>query len=133
MLTRTVTSVLDRPADEVFDYLSRVESLPEWATEFARELRIEDGQATVVNGLGEFLVRIDADPGTGVVDIYAGPNAEAMARFPSRVVALGTSTCAYTFTMFQQPDMPADLFLAQHASLEREFANIRARFGDGAT
>jgi hypothetical protein len=35
---------------------------------------------------------------------------------------------AYSFTMFQVPDMPDALFDAQHASLQREFANIEAIF-----
>ena len=45
MINRTVTAVLDAPSDEVFDYLSRVENLPEWATDFAQELKYEEGQA----------------------------------------------------------------------------------------
>jgi hypothetical protein len=30
--------------------------------------------------------------------------------------------------MFQQPGMADELFESQHASLQREFENIRARF-----
>ena len=33
MRSETVTTVLDAPAKDVFDYLSRIENLPEWATE----------------------------------------------------------------------------------------------------
>ena len=128
MISRTVTAVLDAPAEEVFGFLAEVENLPVWATEFARTLRLEDGRAWVTNGLGEFLVRYAADPASGVIDIYAGPGEDALALFPTRVVALGPSGCAYSFTMFHPPGMPDELFAAQHASLEREFANIEARF-----
>ena len=38
MRSETVTTVLEAPQDEVFDYLSKIENLPEWANEFAREL-----------------------------------------------------------------------------------------------
>ena len=67
MKARTVTAVLDAPREQVFRYLSDVENLPTWATEFARELRFEDGKAKVVeaDGLGEFYFSIDADPDTG--------------------------------------------------------------------
>jgi hypothetical protein len=41
------------------------------------------------------------------------------------VVALPDGRSAYTFTMFQAPDMPDELFEAQYASLLREFENIR--------
>ena len=78
-----------------------------------------------MNGLGEFFFRIDADADTGVIDMYAGPSEDSLALFPTRVVAVGEDTSAYTFTMFQPPDMPDELFEAQYASLQREFLNIR--------
>ena len=128
MISRTVTAVLDAPSDDVFSFLSEVDNLPLWATDFARELRYEDGKAKVVNGLGEFYFSIDADPNTGVIDMYAGPTEDQLALFPTRVVALGPETSAYTFTMFKLPEMPDDLFESQYRSLQREFDNIRARF-----
>jgi len=126
--SQTVTAVLDAPANEVFEYLSRIENLPDWADEFARELRWEDGEAIVRNGLGEFVFRIAADPATGVIDMLAGPSPEELALFPTRVVELPGQRTAFTFTMFQWPGTPDELFEAQHASLEREFENVRARF-----
>jgi hypothetical protein len=124
----TVTAVLDAPQEEVFEFLSRVENLPEWATEFARELKYEDGKAKVVNGLGEFFFTIEADPRTGVIDMFAGPTEHELAFFPTRVIALGSGQTAYSFTMFQAPGMPDELFESQRASLQREFDNIRAHF-----
>ena len=128
MINRTEVAVLEAPKDEVFDFLSRVANLPEWATEFARELKDEDGKAKVVNGLGEFYFRIDADPGTGVIDMYAGPTEDELAVFPTRVVALGPATSAFSFTMFKAAEMPDALFESQHESLRRELDNLRARF-----
>jgi hypothetical protein len=125
MQDRTVTAVLEAPRDEVFDYLSRIENLPRWATEFARELKYEDGKAKVVNGLGEFYFSIDADPDTGVIDMYAGPTEEELALFPTRVVRLPDGRSAYSFTMFQAPGMPDDLFETQYEALLREFENIQ--------
>ena len=128
MINRTVTTVLDAPREEVFGFLSKIDNLPLWATDFARELKYEDGRPKVVNGLGEFHFAIQADEDTGVIDMYAGPTEDAMAVFPTRVVAVGPDRTAYTFTMFKAPDMPDDLFESQHRSLLREFDNIRARF-----
>ena len=130
MRSETVTTVLDAPRDEVFDWMSDIENLPTWATEFARELvRDEQGRWKVRNGLGEFFFAIDADAETGVIDMLAGPAPDRMAVFPTRAVALPGGRTAYTFTMFQGPDQPDELFEAQHASLQREFDNIRTRFG----
>lgn len=128
MEARTVTAVLDAPREQVFRYLSDVENLPTWATEFARELRFEDGKTKVVNGLGEFYFSIDADPDTGVIDMYAGPTEEELALFPTRVVGLPGGKVAYSFTMFQGPEIPEELFESQYEALLREFDNIRDRF-----
>jgi len=128
MINRTVTAVLDAPKDIVFDYLSQLDNLPDWATEFAQELKYVDGKAKVVNGLGEFYFRIDADPTTGVIDMYAGPTEQELALFPTRVVPLGDDKSAYSFTMFKAPGMPDELFESQYESLRREFDNIRGRF-----
>jgi hypothetical protein len=128
MINRTVTAVLDAPKDVVFDYLSRLDNLPDWATDFAQELKYEDGKAKVVNRLGEFYFAIEADRDTGVIDMYAGPTEDELAVFPSRVVPLGEGKSAYSFTMFKAPGMPDALFESQYESLRREFGNIRRRF-----
>lgn len=132
MRSKTVTAVLGAPKDEAFAYLSSIENLPNWATEFARELRWRDGEAIVVNGLGEFVFRVAADPETGVIDMYAGPRADELVLFPTRVVALSDDRSAFTFTMFQHPGMPDELFESQYASLLRELAGLQVRFAAAA-
>lgn len=131
MRSETVTTTLDAPAGEVFAYMADIERLPEWATEFARELKREGDDYKVVNGLGEFYFAINADSGSGVIDMFAGPTKEEMAVFPTRVVSLPGGGSAYTFTMFQGPEMPGELFESQFASLKREFSKIEARFNRG--
>ena len=66
MNQHTVTAAFTAPPEEVFTYLADIEKLPEWATEFARELRLVEGQYKIVNGLGEFYFELHADPATGV-------------------------------------------------------------------
>ena len=128
MRSETVTGVVPAPQKAVFDYLSDIEKLPEWATEFARELKREDADYKVVNGLGEFYFEIKGDPATGVIDMFAGPSKNQMAMFPTRAVALPGGNTAFSFMMFQAPDMPDELFESQHQSLKREFSNIEAAF-----
>jgi hypothetical protein len=126
--SETVTAVLQAPPQEVFDFLADIENLPEWATEFARRLERRGDDYLVVNGLGEFFFEVRADRSTGVIDMYAGPSKEAMAVFPTRVVGLPDGSSAFTFTMFQGPGMPDELFESQHASLRRELAGVERRF-----
>ena len=126
MRSETVTRVLPASQQAVFEYISDIEKLPKWATEFARELKREGEHYKVVNGLGEFYFEIKADPQTGVIDMFAGPTREQMAIFPTRAVALPDGRTAFSFTMFQAPNMPDELFESQYASLKREFDNIEA-------
>ena len=129
MRSETVTTVLSAPRERVFEYMSDIRNLPEWATEFARELREDDGEYRVVNNLGEFVFEIRADERTGVIDMYAGPSREELGVFPTRAVSLPDGRTSYSFTMFQGPGMPDELFESQYASLKREFRNIEAILG----
>jgi hypothetical protein len=131
MKQHTVTAAFEAPREEVFAYLADIEKLPEWATEFARELKVVDGRYKVVNRLGEFFFEIHADPRTGVIDMLAGPDESALLCFPTRVVSTPTGGSAYTFTMFQAPGQPEEQFDQQHTSLLREFENLERRFGSG--
>ena len=128
MRSETVTTILPAPRAAVFQYMADIEKLPEWATEFARELKRDGEDYKVVNGLGEFYFKIQPDPETGVIDMFAGPTKDEMAVFPTRAVSLPDGRTAYSFTMFQGPGMPDELFDAQHQSLQREFTNIEAVF-----
>jgi len=128
MRSRTVTAVFPAPRERVFQYMSDIDNLPRWATEFARELKVVDGRHVVVNGLGEFVFKIESDEGTGVVDMYAGPTEDELGVFPTRVVELPGGGSAYSFTMFQAPGMPDELFESQYESLRREFGNLEREF-----
>jgi hypothetical protein len=129
---RLQASTFKAPRDEVFAYLADIDNLPEWATEFARELKLVDGRHKVVNGLGEFFFEIHADPASGVIDMLAGPSADELALFPTRVVPLVDGGSAFTFSMFQAPGQPDEQFENQCASLRRELGNLERRFGSTA-
>jgi hypothetical protein len=124
----TVTAVFPAPKERVFSYLAEVENLPLWATDFARELKRVDGEWKVVNGLGEFVFRIEADSRTGVIDMLAGPTPDELGLFPTRVVPVGEDASAFTFTMFQGPGQPDEIFDAQYRSLLRELENLEREF-----
>ena len=126
-LSTTVTATLPAAAGDDFDDLSRVENLPGWATEFARELIEVDGHHKVRNG-SRVLRAHRRRPLERRHRHARRPDARPGGHLPPRVTALPPDVTAFTFTMFRQPGMPDTLFEAQHASLEREFAHIRSRF-----
>jgi hypothetical protein len=83
MRHHTVTATFLAPPDEVFAYLANIENLPNWATDFARELKLVDGRHKVVNGLGEFFFELHADRESGVIDMLAGPREDTLQLFPT--------------------------------------------------
>ena len=128
MKSRTATVVLSAPKEKVFSYLSNIENLPEWATEFCQELKVVDGKHKVVTPMGEMFSDIHADERTGVIDMLAGSTEDKMDAFPTRVVELPEGS-VYLFTLFQTPDMPDEAFQGQFESLQREFENIKRILG----
>jgi hypothetical protein len=126
MNTRTASLVVREPKEKVFAYLSQVEHLPEWATDFCRALKVVDGKYKVVSPMGELFFRIHADERSGVIDMFAGPGEDQLAIFPTRVVALPDGSSAFIMTMFQWPEMTDQEFGGQYEALLREFGNIEA-------
>lgn len=131
MCSATATVVVPAPQDDVFDYLSRIESVPEWATEFVEAFEVRGpGEARARTRMGEVIFRIEADRDTGVIDMLVGPGPEETTLFPARVVPLGAEHSAFTFTMFRDPNRTEDAFRAEFESLERELDNVVRRFSE---
>jgi hypothetical protein len=113
MRHHTVTATFSASADEVFAYVANVDNLPEWATEFARELKLVDGCHKVVNGLGEFFFEIRADRKSGVIDMLAGPREDALQLFPT--ASLWNRSSGY-----RPPSARAGPRLDRHKSINRQ-------------
>ena len=127
MRSSTRTLSIDAPKDKVFDFLSRIDNLPKWATMFCRELKKgDDGRYTVVTPQGEIFFKIVADRSTGAIDMFGGPREDAMTYWPARVVARPDNGSVFVFTAFQYPGMSDEAFAAQCAGLEQEFPHIKA-------
>ena len=134
MLTKTLVALLPAAREDVYSFLSNINNLPVWATEFCQSLKKEGGQYKVHTCTGHDLVfKIDADAASGRIDMFAGPTEEQMGMFPTRVVPLQKSLTAYIFTMFQGPGMSEASFNQQAESLRREFDNIEKHFSKRAT
>jgi len=127
MKTSTHTLTLDAPKQRTFDFLSRIENLPKWATLFCRRLEaVAAGQYKVVTPQGEIFFRIEGDAQTGVIDMYGGPNETALAHWPTRVISLGNDQSMFIFTALQYPGISDSDFATQCRGLEQEFPHIKA-------
>ena len=126
MNSSTHTYPLEAPKDRVFEFLSKIENLPKWATVFCRQLKpLEGNRYKVVTPQGEIFFRIDADPKTGVIDMFGGPTEKQMAYWPARVVERGAGSL-FIFTAYQYPGTTDSDFAKQCDGLQREFPHIAA-------
>ncbi len=125
MKSKTVSQVFSASKSEVFDYFSKIENLPKWATEFCKELKKVDGKYKVVTPTGELFVHFSADKKTGVIDLFAGPAEDQMALAPTRVVEIADGQSVYLFTFFQAPDVSDEVFEGQLESLKKELAHAK--------
>ena len=124
MNSSTHTFALKASKERVFEFLSRIENLPRWATLFCKDLkRLENGRYKVLTPKGEILFKIEADPKSGVIDMYGGPTEEQLAYWPARVVKRGTESL-FIFTAFQYPGVSDAEFGAQCEGLTQEFPHI---------
>ena len=128
MQVKTATRILDASPHDAFAYLAEPKNHPEWATEFIERLEEADGELWAETQMGRVRYAVDADAGSGVIDIVATPPEGPAARFPTRVVALGPETSVYMFTLAQPPGMPDEEYERGLESLERELDNLRQRF-----
>jgi len=127
MNTSTHTLILMASKDRAFDFLSRIENLPKWATLFCQKLEPRaGGRHKVVTPQGEIFFHIEGDSRTGVIDMYGGPTEAAMAHWPTRVIPLGDNESLFIFTALQYPGISDDDFAAQCRGLESEFPHIKA-------
>ncbi len=125
MNSKTAALVLSTPKEKVFSYLSSIENLPRWATEFCMELKVVDGKHKVATPMGELFFKVISDEKTGVIDFFTGPTEDALGILPLRVLALPGGGSVTTFTMFQSPNMDEENFNAQFQSLLKEMENIK--------
>ena len=128
MNSRTFTIVMPAAWQRVFDYLSDVHKLPEWATEFCQRLEPGNDRHKVTTPVGEVWFWIRADAETGVIDMYSSPDGVHEECLPTRVLPLNDRACAYTVTFFQSPASSDEVFQQQCGSLQREMNGIKKRF-----
>jgi hypothetical protein len=127
MNSNTHTLNLTASKERAFDFLSRIENLPKWATLFCKELKkVDGGRYKVVTPNGEIFFRIEADSKTGVIDMYGGADESQMAYWPARIVERPGAGSMFIFTAFQYPGVSDDAFAAQCEGLQKEFPHIKA-------
>jgi len=122
-VTRTISIAAN--SQKVAKFLCDPENLPRWAVGFAKGVRREKDRWLVQTGSGDVGVRIVGDPQTGVVDFWMSPAEGIEILAASRAIPRGEGS-EYTFTQFQAPGMPDEIFDRNVRALEHELTVLKA-------
>lgn len=124
----TESCVVERPKAQVFDFLSNIENLPKWSTQFIKKIMLVDGKYKALTPIGEVFIKYETDKQAGVIDIYAGPTEKQMTGAFLRVVQLSENSSGVMFTFFQYPDVDDSIWKIFCEWIKIEVGNIKAVF-----
>ncbi len=130
MKTQTISITVSASRDDVFAFIANIHQLPQWAGKLCRRLWKEETHWKVLTPSGERFLSLQADDGTGVVDLFLGEQLDEMTLFPLRVLSLPHGA-AVTLTLFQPLGLPNEIFDQQYRTFLDEMRGLVRRFGGG--
>jgi uncharacterized protein YndB with AHSA1/START domain len=102
--SRHISTHIDRPAQQVYEYASQPTNLPAWASGLSSSVERVDGQWVTESPMGRVVVAFTPRNEFGVLDHYVTlPSGETIHN-PMRVTADGTGS-EVVFTVRRQPGM----------------------------
>ena len=124
----TETCVVPVPKERIFAFLSDIENMPEWSTEFVKDLAVVNGKYKAKTPCGDLFLRIESDPRSGIIDIYAGATEGEMTPAYLRVLAFPGGSSGVTFTFFKWPGTDDAVWRKFCGSIKVEVGNIKRLF-----
>ncbi len=124
----TETCVVYAPKTIVFQFLSKVENLPKWATQFVKKIMVVNGRQKILTPFGEVFLRLEINEKAGVIDICAGPTEETMTAAFMRVIPFSANSTGVTFTFFQYDTTDDETWKIFCEWIKIEVGNIKKHF-----
>ncbi len=115
------------PPATLLGYLSDLNNLPEWATDFCQKLTVTDHGFRVLTPMGDMAIRADACTETGTLDLVTTLDGEDDTLY-TRVTPLPNGGSAWSVTFHQCPVSDDEMFAGQCQSLQNEMAGVARLF-----
>jgi hypothetical protein len=121
-----ISTTIDRPAGDVYDYASNPVNLSSWAAGLAQEdVQLIDGQWVVQSPMGRVVVAFAPPNEFGVLDHDVTLPAADTVRNPMRVMPNGDG-CDVVFTVRRRSGMSETDFAADVDAVTADLAALRA-------
>lgn len=122
--SRTLSISIQRPQEQVYDYILDLARFPDWATSFCLSIREEDGKwlMQTLDGLAE--IRFVERNKFGVLDHVVSSGSGPETPVSMRAIANG-SGCEVLFTIFQSPTMSDEQFRNDADMVMRDLQSLK--------
>ena len=121
-LAHTRSIAIAAPPKALVELLADGERLPDWAPDFASEIRAEGDHWLVGSGEGQFRIRIRSSADLGTVDILSAEDDRTGAF--GRVIPNGDGS-EFLFTLLFPADTDGGAIAAQMEVVESELERVR--------
>jgi len=122
---RHVSTHIDRPVQEVYDFASDPTNLPQWAAGLGASVERVDGQWVAQSPMGRVVVAFATRNDFGVLDHDVTlPSGETVYN-PMRVTVDGTG-CEVVFTVRRRPGISDDDFERDASAVSADLAALKS-------
>lgn len=120
-----ISIYIDRSPNDVYEFASNPENLPLWAAGLASSTIRKDGDTWVTEApFGKVRVKFADKNSLGVLDHDVEIESGRIFHNPMRVVPNGGGS-EFIFTLFRQPEMSEEQFLADKVAIEDDLGKLK--------
>ncbi len=107
MQSKTLTITIERPANEVYEFIRNLANLPKWANTFCQAIQpYNDDFWLAVTPIGPVKIKMAPRNDYGICDHLVIPDPLVEIMVPMRVICNEEFSSDVIFTLFRQPGMP---------------------------
>ena len=125
MTAHTQTGHFNVSPEKLYNFISDIENMPKWATNYVKSIRKEGDDYIVETPEGDMYQEFDVDEKNYVINVFCGPTKDKMWMWPARVASDNMGGSVLTFTCIQMPEQDNEQFMMQCRALAEEFENLQ--------
>jgi hypothetical protein len=115
---------IERPADEVYEFVANPENVPRWASGLGGSIRHVDGDWVAPSPMGEIKIRFADKNRLGVLDHYVTLPAGDTVYNPMRVFP-NDRGCELVFTLYRRPEMSDEALADDAKTVQRDLETLK--------
>lgn len=122
--SRHISLSIDRPADEVYEYVRNPENLPRWAAGLSGSIQNIKGEWIAQSSMGRIKIKFADRNEFGVLDhVVTLPSGESVGN-PMRVIPNDKGSDV-VFTLYRRPGMSDRMFAEDAKAVEKDLNTLK--------